>query len=132
MRTQWMMFFMLWIGAAQAQQNLERGFKMLESGQFAEGAAFFKHYLSTQDSTHKTALLCYGRGIGLSGNVPEAKAVFTQLLQRFPGDFEVSLNAAEALMWGKEYAAAKVYYEQLLRQNPKNFAANLGYANALA
>jgi hypothetical protein len=28
---------------------------------------------------NKTALLCYGRGIGLSGNVPEAKQVFNNL-----------------------------------------------------
>ena len=115
-----------------AQDELTSGFKMLETGKFAEGATFFKHYLDTKDAKNKTALLCYGRGIGLSGNVPEAKQVFNNLLERFPSDFEVSLNAAEAFMWAKEYKDAKVAYEKLLLMKPDDFAANLGYANALA
>lgn len=115
-----------------AQDELKPGFTMLESGKFAEGAVFFKYYLTTKDSTNKTALLCYGRGIGLSGNVPEAQQVFNKLLKRFPGDFEVSLNAAEAFMWGKSYKDAKAFYEKLLLIKPDDFAANLGYANALA
>jgi tetratricopeptide (TPR) repeat protein len=115
-----------------AQDELVPGFKMLESGKFAEGAVFFKHYIDTKDAKNKTALLCYGRGIGLSGNVPEAKQVFNKLLDRFPGDFEVSLNAAEAFMWAKEYKSAKDFYEKLLLIKPNDFAANLGYANANA
>ncbi|MFN8357538.1 MAG: hypothetical protein U0Y10_23975 [Spirosomataceae bacterium] len=117
---------------AQAQEALKVGFQLLESGKFAEGAAFFKNYLGTQDSTNRTALLCYGRGTGLSGHVKEAQAVFTSLLKRYPNDFEISLNAAEALMWGQEYPAAKAYYEHLLTIQPRDFAATLGYANALA
>jgi tetratricopeptide (TPR) repeat protein len=117
---------------AYCQDELKPGFKLLETGKFAEGAAFFKAYLEKYDSTNRTALLCYGRGIGLSGNVTEAKQVFDRLLQRFPGDFEISLNAAEALMWGKEYSEAKTYYEKLLKENPNSFPANLGYANAMA
>ncbi len=115
-----------------AQDELIAGFKMLETGKFAEGAVFFKQYLTTKDAKNKTALLCYGRGIGLSGNVPEAKQVFDDLLVRFPGDFEVSLNAAEAFMWSKEYKNAKKLYEELLQIKPNDFAANLGYANASA
>jgi tetratricopeptide (TPR) repeat protein len=115
-----------------AQDELTPGFKMLETGKFADGAVFFKHYLDTKDAKNKTALLCYGRGIGLSGNVPEAKQVFNNLLERFPGDFEVSLNAAEAFMWAKEYKSAVKFYEKLLSIKPNDFAANLGYANANA
>ena len=115
-----------------AQDELIPGFKMLETGKFADAATFFKHFLDTKDAKNKTALLCYGRGIGLSGNVPEAQLVFNNLLERFPGDFEVSLNAAEAFMWAKDYKSAKVYYEKLLEMKPKDFAANLGYANANA
>ena len=115
-----------------AQDELTSGFKMLETGKFAEGATFFKHYLDTKDAKNKTALLCYGRGIGLSGNVPEAKQVFSNLLERFPSDFEISLNAAEAFMWAKEYKDAKSAYEKLLLIKPDDFATNLGYANALA
>jgi tetratricopeptide (TPR) repeat protein len=117
---------------AFSQDELKPGFTMLETGKFAEAATFFKHYLVTEDSTNRTALLCYGRGIGLSGNVPEAKKVFNKLLDRFPGDFEISLNAAEAFMWAKEYKEAKAFYEKLLVIKPKDFDANLGYANALA
>jgi len=125
-------FIIISFTSAYAQEELKPGFKMLETGNFSDAAVFFKSYLDTHDSTNRTALLCYGRGIGLSGNIPEAKLVFEKLLQRFPGDFEISLNAAEALMWGKEYSDAKTYYEKLLKENPASFPANLGYANALA
>lgn len=114
-----------------AQEELKTGFAMLEKGDFADGAAFFKQYLK-KDSTNKTALLCYGRGIGLSGDVPEAQRTFAKLLARYPGDFEVSMNDAESYMWAKDYKSAKAYYEKLLVTHPNDFAANLGYANALA
>ncbi len=114
-----------------AQEELKTGFAMLEKGDFANGAAFFKQYLK-KDSTNKTALLCYGRGIGLSGDVPEAQRTFAKLLARYPGDFEVSMNDAESYMWSKDYKSAKAYYEKLLVTHPMDFAANLGYANALA
>lgn len=115
-----------------SQDELKPGFAMLEKGAFAEGADFFKHYLVTRDSTNKTALLCYGRGTGLAGNTKEAKQIFEKLLRKNPNDFEVSLNAAEAYMWGKEYDQAKNYYEKLLAKKPNDFVATLGYANALA
>ncbi|WP_153796738.1 tetratricopeptide repeat protein [Foetidibacter luteolus] len=116
---------------SRAQDELKPGFKMLENGKFDDAALFFRKYLDTQDSANRTALLCYGRAIGLSGQVPQAKKVFENLLEKYPGDFEISLNAAEALMWGKEYALAKTWYERLLLEKPTDFAANLGYANAL-
>lgn len=115
-----------------AQEVLKTGFSMLETGRFAEAAVFFKHYLNTEDSTNKTALICYGRAIGLSGNVPEAKTVFKRLANKYPGDFEIELNAAEALMWGKEFMEAKQVYQALLQKYPDNFPANLGYGNALS
>ncbi|MFD2574388.1 tetratricopeptide repeat protein [Spirosoma soli] len=117
---------------AWAQSELKPGFDLLEAGNFAQGASFFKTYLDTKDSTNRTALLCYGRGIGLSGNVPEAQRVFQKLQQRYADDFEIGLNWAESLMWAKQYAEAKTYYEKLLTQQPTNFAAMLGYANALS
>ena len=115
-----------------AQDDLKPGFTMLEKGQFAESVVFFKHYLNSKDSTSKTALLCYGRGTGLTGNTKEAKKVFAKLLSKYPNDFEVELNDAEALMWGKEYGEAKKYYEKLLVRKPQDFVATLGYSNALA
>ena len=115
-----------------SQDDLKPGFAMLEKGNFDESVVFFKHYLSTKDSTNKTALLCYGRGVGLSGNVKESKQVFAKLLTKYPNDFEIQLNDAEALMWGKEYDQAKKYYEKLLSQKPQDFVVNLGYSNALA
>ncbi|MBE7170609.1 MAG: tetratricopeptide repeat protein [Williamsia sp.] len=118
--------------ALYAQEQLKPGFAMLENGKFGEAAAFFKSYLDAGDSQNRTALLCYGRAAGLSGHIPEAKDIFNKLLTRYPGDFEISLNAVEALMWGKEYKPAKEWYEKLLKEKPKDFAANLGYANALS
>ena len=134
-------FFGFWVGigllaaprTGWAQAALQPGFTLLETGKFAEGAAFFRHYLrTTADSSNRTALLCYGRGIGLSGNVPEAQQVFKRLQGRFPTDFEIGLNWAESLMWAKDYAAARSYYEKLLAEKPNSFPATLGYANALS
>lgn len=117
---------------ALAQDDLKPGFQLLDSGKFADGAQFFKTYLTTRDSTNRTALLCYGRGIGLSGSPAEAQRVFSKLLQRFPGDFEIGLNWAESLMWARQYGDAKAYYETLIAQQSTSFAAVLGYANALS
>lgn len=116
----------------RGQDILKPGFTMLESGRFADAAVFFKTYLDHTDSTNKTALICYGRAAGLSGNIPEAKRIFSKLSDRYPGDFEIALNATEALMWNKEYKEAATAYEMLLRQAPGNFSANLGYGNALS
>jgi len=113
-----------------AQNTLQLGFKMLETGQFEEAAVFFKDYLDHTDSTNKTARLCYGRGIGLSGSPEKAKTVFSELQVDYAEDFEVDLNMAEAHMWGKEYKQALVLYKELIERKPDNFAALLGLANA--
>jgi tetratricopeptide (TPR) repeat protein len=127
-------FWFLLLFACQTlnAQDFEKGYRMLEAGKFAEGAAFFKSYLQNQDATNRTALLCYGRGIGLSDSPTAAQGIFKQLLQRFPNDLEVRLNWIESLMWNKQFDDARAEYEQLLAQYPTNFAALLGCANALS
>lgn len=122
---------LLIVYSAVAQEALKAGFMMLERGQFTEAAVFFRNYLQT-DPNNRTALLCYGRAVGLSGDVAAAQSIFAQLEKQYPGDFEIALNAAEALMWGKEYTAARNAYVVLLQQQPASFPANLGYGNALA
>lgn len=114
-----------------SQSSMDQGFKMLEAGQFAQAADFFHTYLKT-DSTNQTALLCYGRGVGLSGKTDEAKTVFKKLQERFPANYEIDLNMAEAFMWSKEYKTALLLYENLVERDAKNFAALLGYANAFS
>lgn len=115
-----------------AQSPLQPGFKMLETGKFDEAATFFKNYLEHTDANDKTARLCYGRGIGLSGSPEKAKAVFTELQRDYKDDFEIDLNMAEANMWGKDFANALLLYKDLVERQPENFAALLGYANAFS
>ena len=114
-----------------AQSPMDKGFKMLETGQFSDAAIFFKNYLKT-DSTNQTALLCYGRGIGLSGKTDEAKEVFKKLQSRFPNNYEIDLNMAEAQMWSRDFSKALDLYAGLVKRDSTNFAALLGYANAFS
>lgn len=114
-----------------AQEALKPGFTMLESGQFREATLFFRNYLAA-DPSNRTALLCYGRATGLSGNVPEARQIFAGLEQQYPEDFEIGLNVAEACMWAKEYDAGRQKYARLVSRQPESFPANLGYANAFS
>ena len=113
------------------QETLKPGFSMLETGKFKEATVFFRDYLQ-KDPDNRTALLCYGRATGLSGNVGEAKDVFQRLEQRYPGDFEIRLNAAEAFMWEKDFKSGKQAYAELIREQPGSFPATLGYGNAYA
>jgi tetratricopeptide (TPR) repeat protein len=124
-------FLFLFSLFSYGQNPLNPGFKLLENGDFNEAASFFKDYLKT-DSTNQTALLCYGRGTGLSGNTDEAKEVFAQLQVLKPGNFEVDINMAEAHMWSKEYAKALELYKELYERDDSNFAAVLGLANAFS
>jgi tetratricopeptide (TPR) repeat protein len=125
--------FALLLSLSVQAQNFDAGYRLLEAGKFAEGAAFFKTYLTTTpDSTNRTALLCYGRGVGLSSSAVAAQQVFQSLLKRYPNDLEIQLNWAESLMWNKQFADARAYYETLLAVHPKNFNALLGCANALS
>ncbi|WP_341227106.1 tetratricopeptide repeat protein [uncultured Arcticibacterium sp.] len=123
--------FLLVIGYAitYAQSPMDPGFKMLEGGQFEKARDFFADYLKT-DSLNQTALLCFGRGTGLAGNTKEAKEVFGKLQKRFPGNYEVDLNMAEAHMWSKDFKTALELYSDLVKRDSTSFAAVLGFANA--
>lgn len=107
------------------------GFKLLEKGKFQEAKAFFKVVLK-EIPKNKTARLCYGRAVGLSGAPKEATNIFISLLKDYPSDIEVQLNYAESLLWGKKFNKAKKYYTGLVEKHPKNFAALLGFANTLS
>ncbi|SOE21725.1 Tetratricopeptide repeat-containing protein [Spirosomataceae bacterium TFI 002] len=113
------------------QVSMSSGFKMLEEGQFSEAAKFFEGVLE-KEPNNQTAMLCYGRGIGLSGNTDEAKKVFKKLQELKPGDYEVDLNMAESFMWSKDYKVALDLYKDLYERNPKSFPAVLGMANAFS
>lgn len=114
-----------------SQSPMDRGFRMLESGQFADAAVFFHDYLK-KDSLNQTALICYARGVGLSGKTDEAKGVLKKLQTRFPNNYEIDINMAEAQMWSKDFAKALVLYDDLVKRDSTNFAALLGYANAFS
>ena len=114
-----------------AQAPMEEGFLLLEKGNFEQAEVFFEDYLREQTS-NKTAQLCYARAVGLSGEAQKANALFADMLKMYPQDFEVQINYNESLLWAKQYAAAKSLYSDLVAANPNNFGAVLGYANTLS
>jgi tetratricopeptide (TPR) repeat protein len=75
--------------------------------------------------------LCYARAIGLNNQADKALDNFIQL-KEYPGDLEIELNYAEALLWNKKFTEAKTFYSELVERNPTNFVAHLGYANTLS
>ncbi len=113
------------------QQSMNEGFHLLESGSFEEAETYFDDYLQS-DPENKTAQICYGRAVGLSGEPTRAIELFADLLQEYPTDFEVQINYNEAYLWDKQYNNAKPLYEDLVTNNPDSFGALLGYANTLS
>ncbi|NJB71041.1 tetratricopeptide (TPR) repeat protein [Saonia flava] len=126
------LFLFLFIGFTVLGQNdMQPGFKLLETGQFEDAETFFKSYLERQPN-NKTAQICYGRAVGLSGNPLEANTLFSNLLDTYPGDFEIQINYNESFLWAKEFKKAKPLYKKLVEEYPENFGAVLGYANTLS
>ncbi|WP_276167532.1 tetratricopeptide repeat protein [Zobellia alginiliquefaciens] len=121
--------FFSFIGMAQSP--LQPGFTLLENGDFEQAETFFEGYL-VDDPNNKTALLCYGRAVGLSGEPEKATGIFSDLLKEYPGDFEVQINYNESFLWDKKYKQAEPLYADLVANYPENFGAVLGYANTLS
>ncbi|MEP3210586.1 MAG: tetratricopeptide repeat protein [Maribacter sp.] len=113
------------------QEQLQKGFRLLENGNFAAAETFFENTLKTEP-TNKTAQICYGRAVGLSGEPKKATALFAGLLETYPNDFEIALNYNESFLWDKQYEAAKPLYATMVAEHPKEFGAVLGYANTLS
>ncbi len=125
-------YFVLFISAfCYGQQELQKGFELLETGQFETAEHFFGDYLKSEPA-HKTAQICYGRAVGLSGEPQRANQWFAGLLETYPKDVEIQINYNESFLWDEQYAKAKPLYQELVASNPDNFAAVLGYANTLS
>jgi len=112
-------------------QEMKEGFTYLETGKNKEAATFFLNILA-EYPTNKTAKLCYGRAVGLSGSPAMAKKIFTELLSQYSNDFEIKLNYAESLLWNSEFDEAEKFYGQLTQEKSQSFPALLGYANTLS
>ncbi|MDO1514143.1 tetratricopeptide repeat protein [Maribacter confluentis] len=123
--------FLLTTMVLSAQSKMDSGFTLLEKGNFQEAEEFFEAYLKT-DPENKTARLCYGRAVGLSGEPEKATALFANLLLDYPEDFEIQINYNESFLWAKEYERAKPLYIDLVNKNPNQFGAVLGLANTLS
>ena len=94
-------------------QDLESGFAMLESKDYAQAVELFSEIL-VSDPGHKTARICHARALGLGGSTIEAHNLFKELNSDFPSDTEVELNLAESLLWNKEFNQAIDVYAQVL------------------
>ena len=74
-------------------QNMEEGFAYLETGKYKKAATFFNKIIAIYPK-NKTAEICYGRALGLSGKAKVAVLIFSDLLKKYPQDFEIKLNYA--------------------------------------
>ena len=131
MRTNLLLILILFFSCHLIAQDMSQGFSDLESGQYEQAKFFFAEILKNYPE-NKTARLCYGRAVGLSGNPEEALKLFADLLQDYPDDYEVKLNYAEALLWKGNFTDAEIYYKELIEEQSDSFSAVLGYANALS
>lgn len=122
---------LLLMSISVVSQNMKEGFTYLETGKYKQAETFFKEILE-EHPTNKTAILCYGRAVGLNGDAKKAKTIFINLLKDYENDFEVKLNYAESLLWDKSFSDAKSYYKKLIDEDSKSFSALLGYANTLS
>ncbi len=125
------LFFFLLLFSKGFSQEMQEGFNYLETGKYAAAKVFFENILESHPS-NKTAQLCYGRAVGLSGDAKKAVIIFSDLRDEYPTDFEIKLNYAESLLWDKQYTKAEGFYEKLVVENNKSFPAVLGYANTLS
>jgi Tfp pilus assembly protein PilF len=110
---------------------MKKGFTLLENGNFEAAEAYFEDVLKIRPMD-KTAQICYGRAVGLSGEPKKATALFATLLETHPNDVEVALNYSESFLWDKKYEEAKPLYEKMVAEHPDRFGAVLGYANTLS
>ncbi len=111
-----------------AQAPINKGFLLLEEGSFNEAEVFFESFIKTEP-LNKTAILCYGRAVGLNGNPQKAKEIFDKLLYNDSKNIEFLINYAEALLWNKEYTIALLKYNELENDYPNNPIVQLGLAN---
>lgn len=130
-RTLTILFLLLASVRMLLPQDMEKGFDMLEINNFEGAEEFFQNILEEYPD-NKTAIICYGRAIGLNGNPAKSVNIFSDLRNNFPNDLEVELNFAEALLWSNKFEKAKESYSELFRNHPGSFQVLLGYANTLS
>ena len=121
-------FLLLMAQVIYAQAPINKGFLLLEKGSFNEAEAFFGNFIKTEP-LNKTAILCYGRAVGLNGNPQKAKEIFDKLLSDDSKNLEFLINYTEALLWNKEYTTALLKYIELEQDYPNNAIVQLGLAN---
>ncbi|NKI30716.1 tetratricopeptide repeat protein [Croceivirga thetidis] len=114
-----------------AQAPMDKGFNHLEKGEFKEAKTFFENYLAT-NPPNKTAQLCFGRALGLSGEPEKATEHFEKMLVEYSDDYEILSNHAESFLWAKNFKGAKPHYITLVEKFPDKFGALLGFANTLS
>ena len=106
------------------EMDINNGFLLLEKGDFEEAETFFYDYLKV-DPENKTAKLCYGRAVGLSGEPAKANAMFNALLKEYPGDFEIQINYNESFLWDKKYEEGGK--NEIFCRREKNLLKNIQY-----
>lgn len=130
-KTIYLIFAAIVSPAISNAQDMQKGFNLLENGDFNEAEVFFENILETYPES-KTANICYARAVGLGGEAKKALGIFEKLSEPNPNDVEVLLNKAEAFLWLKDPEPAIEIYEKILKIDSTTFTAMLGLSNSLS
>lgn len=117
------------INLLYSQNEIDKGFKMLEKGQFDLAEQFFETYIENYPN-NLTAKLCFGRAVGLNGNPEKALSIFNGLLELQPNNIEFQINKAESFLWLKRYKDGLKLYESIKTLDPDNPVVYMGIANS--
>lgn len=123
-----LVIFIINIQVILSQSPINKGFELLEKGDFDQAELFFEGFIK-ENPTHKTALLCYGRAVGLNGNPQKAMSIFDKLLKEEPNNLEFLLNQAECYLWNNDFKNAQEKYTILVNTYPSSAIIFLGLGN---
>lgn len=112
-------------------QDMQQGYHLLETGQFASAEVFFQEILAEYPAD-RTARLCYARAVGLHNDPARAISLFISLSNDYPEDKEVFINLAESYLWNRDYPLGQKAYETLYHIYPEDLAILVGLANSHA
>ncbi len=102
----------LFISIGVSAQNFEQGFVLLDSSKYSEAEAYFAEAIRKHPNS-LSAIVGYGRAIGLAGKTDEAREYFKAKYRTYPQSKEISMNYAESLLWSQKYDAARSIYLRL-------------------
>ncbi len=121
--------FVLINWSLNAQNEVEKGFQLLDAGNYQEAYAIFQPLLE-ENPERIDIQIGYGRALGLKGDGKSASKFFYNSYNKNKDNLELRLNYAESLLWISDSKNAKIEYQEILINNPGNWTSYIGLGNA--